>query len=923
MMITIKEILEFVINNTNSNKLKEFCTSNIKEYININKQFTINNFNNLSFIDQHSANELFLNKILESLKDLKLESSEMDKDGLIRCLNSYKNANYIGVIKSLNYLISNNLLNENIKSLNAKYKLSSFLNGISSTLNISECVILNDYLNILKEYSHIDFFKKELSILNESLNNKDVEFFRHLFEIKASTGDFIFKSIKESFINYLFKNDNESYNKLLETLNRFLIYQPVKNFYSSILNLNESKVDFSKFKSNNYSVKVKSVYTPMIKEGKEVIFSIRNSFFKTDGKKLEPISEYYILNKYPKEYNLSVILNDPGVVIEDKQITIYNNDRKITLIKENDEVDTYLNGVKYDVDSLINKISFSTFNIFDRTASIYTINAIKSLYESFDEITNLEFAKTIYSDIHKDKIVDVIKLNEKMYIIKEDLNIKTKQFIADLNEIQVRNAINEYINYDIGDVFSDIITEKEKQLKILEKQKIKYDKLIEELENKLEKLNSIKRQFEERGDDESLNDLKEVTYAIENEIQELKKESNSIVSQMFKISELPYSQDLNKFKDIKIKKVEDEIENLKIKENENKKIVREGKINVNDTVEFDITDNKKGVGKIIYINDKTGIAHVLDDGGDVSIIELSKLRKINEGLVTFETKLNNKKYKLSLEVEDDENIKTDLKTEDSKEDRKEDRNIEKDILDTNIKKEDKIEKDILDSNKKNEKDEKEDDKKDNKEDNKDAKESGEKKDQKNESQTTSTDTTTIATADTTSTIAKEDKVSESFRLFKEFNSNHDKKNKKHLSEDHLDLGMSTETDINKFKFGDVIEFKIGDKDGLYGIVLDIDKENGTLYVKTDSNQHYNVDPNVHRVVKVKDVSSINNNFKNFKNFKNFNNINKGDKIKTIHGFEGVVKDILDEKLAKNDEIYLVLLENGKIVRCKKDVLVKI
>jgi hypothetical protein len=146
------------------------------------------------------------------------------------------------------------------------------------------------------------------------------------------------------------------------------------------------------------------------------------------------------------------------------------------------------------------------------------INAIFAISENWNNIFEMDFAKTITSKSDTGKSMTLFFLGENIFINKSNKLMNESVFYADCNATQTKNLVMEFMKTDISSTFAELLNEEERELKKLSALKEEFVQSIAHLTEQRSKLENLPNGMSEEAE------VKDLISAIDEEINFLKSE---------------------------------------------------------------------------------------------------------------------------------------------------------------------------------------------------------------------------------------------------------------------------------------------------------------------------------------------------------------------------------------------------------------
>lgn len=562
-------------------KLNELMSSTIIESVKQECQ-KILEFSKVSSYDLNTLNvrESFINSLntIENLDNVtKTFISKQRKRILLEKLN-------LAEIFSLLY--ESNELNE-IKPY-VDYNVNNLYTVYNTTSN--SFYIAENLYSLLKPYDYIPSLSNELNKLTDIFesNKEEIVILKSIYEINSLKNNDFYNEITEKLDNYFYDISNTSRNKLISYLTKYNYEPTVRRIIESLSIFMDKSNVFLNNKNPDYIVE--NVYSFLrINEGNST-FYCNGSFYEKNNNNIRVLSNaevmmlpenYKIINKYIQSNNVVV---ENGIISFDYGKT--NIKFKMSHVNE-----CYIDGKLIEG----NPYQYIVQNgIFDY--SIYEhISILNLIWENLSGLVNIDFAKHIKSKQYNDSVSSVLmKVNEKVYVNLINKFDNKNVMLSDLNILQARNSIYEFMNYDISESLYEYMDEYNSKIGQLKETQNTINEQIGILNRNLIKINEAILSDTIIVNDEVLA-LKE---NLELEIRSLKRSYNNSQFEIDNISKVMESEDVN----------------------------TSGFV-INDKVKVKGSDL---TGSILSIHDVTNEINVMLDDGSTEQFDGSELEKITE-----------------------------------------------------------------------------------------------------------------------------------------------------------------------------------------------------------------------------------------------------------------------------------------------------
>ena len=528
-------------------------------------------------------------EISESLKTL------AEKDGSAKAFVSSQGVNDLGVFESILSIKGTGIYEHpNVKILCEKYT------HLLKNNNLPEYLVAESFV---AEFQNFTWDTKVKSLV-ESVANRmnslkpEIEVSKALYSIEKSAGSDFYSPVTESLNKWLV-SENKSVTLLSKDLARWSFNPTVKNLVNRLSLMESSETKLS-IPVNNGNSSVKRVFSPVHVSGGKTIFTIGGNIFEGNSEGIVRISKAEFDNLPVEFKSLLESFYSPMVKINENGLAFYVGEHSYKLIEENEAVSIYSRGNKMqfaDLNQLAKQISLEisgSFGVNEAKAVADFIN----IYQNFDKIVELDFAKRLESKIYEGASVNLIKWNNTLFLNRINESMKENSLFK-VNGSQASGIVKEFLKYDISEGLTEFL-EGETRIKSImindRKQILDNIAVIEKEISKIYTLMSTNPLYE------NSKEMQRAKYMLEQELDSLRKKWSAVNEEIEKI----------------------DTETVEI-------------MNVNEDQKFTVGDYIKvkesgNTGKIISIDSTSGSYTVLMDNGRTGDFRMDEIIDIEEAL---------------------------------------------------------------------------------------------------------------------------------------------------------------------------------------------------------------------------------------------------------------------------------------------------
>ena len=449
---------------------------------------------------------------------------------------------------------------------------------------LPEYWVAESFISDFSNYAWDASVKAAVNRVTESCNTlrPEIEASKALYQIaNAGSSDF-YSPVKESISKWLV-SEGKSVAALSRDLRVWSFNPIVKNLINTltVLESNSSKMHIPTINGNS---DVKKIYSPVLVEGNKTIFGIGKTLFEGSSEGVRKLSNRDIANMDKDFLGLLETFYSESVKTDDKGIHVYAGDTRISIVNENDETKIYLNNDLAnfsDYNQLAKLISFRISRGLGTNESKVVSDVIR-LYENFDKVVELDFAKSVVSKVYEGASVSLIKWNGKIFLQRVNEAMRENSLFA-VNGSQAVNIVKDFLKYDISEGLTEFLDGEKRIKSIMINDRKKVIENISIVESEMQKIESLVATNPLYKGSKQLSDAYSL---LEKELQVLKSKWSTINAEL------------------------DSIENNSIAITDD--LLEDSKFTVGDYVKVKENGN---TGKIISVDTTSGSYTVLLDSG--------------------------------------------------------------------------------------------------------------------------------------------------------------------------------------------------------------------------------------------------------------------------------------------------------------------
>lgn len=468
---------------------------------------------------------------------------------------------------------------------------------------LPEFVLVEGFVNELKQLS----WDSEAAKLAENLSAKMKEFSREievakvLETLKNSGNASFYSDLKESLDSWLV-SESKSTGLLIKDISKYTFNPVVRNLvnYLKVTESDDSrKLEIPEVAQGES--RVAKVYSPVIMESGNSTFHIGGAIFEANTDGIRKLTNKEVSSLDPAFLTTTQILAKPNVKVNESGIFVQLGKKTVRMVEEAENIAVYLGNTKLNFNSLpaLGKIlgleSASHFGVNESQV----VNDILFLFHQVPSIVELDFAKSIVSNLYEGVCVNLIKWNDKILLQRINESMRENS-VFDVNGTQAVKMVKDFLRYDISEGLTDFLEGEQKLKSIMVNDRNKVLENISRVESEIGKIATL---MESNALYKNSPQIQNAVRILENELLVLREKWNQI--------------------NLEIKKIDEE-EAMKIPQ-----INEDEKFNIGDFVKVKESGE---TGKIISVDGTSGRYTVLLDNGKTSDFLVNEIADLEEAL---------------------------------------------------------------------------------------------------------------------------------------------------------------------------------------------------------------------------------------------------------------------------------------------------
>lgn len=417
---------------------------------------------------------------------------------------------------------------------------------------VPEFSLINNFVNELASFSWDSSIAPIADELREKAKtfSREIEVANVLESIKNSGSSSFYSELSDTLNEWLV-SENKSSGLLVRNISKFSFNPVIKNLIN-FLNIQES-TDSRKLEvpiNAQGESSVSKVYSPVLFEGGRTFFFIGGCIFEADSSSLRKLSksEYSSL---PENYlRLSLATMKSHVRINESGISVKLGKKIITMIEENDNVSVYLGKDKLrfgDSVGLAKIIGLESSSYFGVNES-EVVGDIMTLYTNYSSVVELDFAKSITSNVYEGLGINLFKWNGQIYLQKINEAMRENS-LYEVNGSQAVAMVKNFMRYDISEGLTEFLDGETKIKSVMVNDRNRVLENISKIEGEIIKVETL---MESNPLYKNSKEIKTAHSMLEKELQSLKSKWNQINIEIQKVDEdITMHADVDLFEDQK------------------------------------------------------------------------------------------------------------------------------------------------------------------------------------------------------------------------------------------------------------------------------------------------------------------------------------------------------------------------------------
>jgi hypothetical protein len=548
--------------------------------------------NSGTFLNNKPSNSLN-ESLVEKLEDLSLV------DGSVKSFREAQKLNNLGILESLEFLKSKAVYSYP----QTKIICEQFRNLVQDR-GIKEFLLAESYLNELSKIGWDSDVKDVIETISEKTKrySREIEVSKVLENLRNGGSRNFYSDLIDDLDSWLV-TENKSTDLLLKKIKRWEFNPVIRNLSNSI-KINESRNSgyLNLPRVSQGESRVESLFAPVLIEEGRTVFPLGGDLFSGGYTGFNRLSESEIKKTVPSSYlNLLSICSKPNIRIDENGAYIAIGKNTIKIVEEGTKNSVYLGKSKLNFRNSVDLAKIVGLEVTSNLGMMEStlVNDVVTIYENYDSIVELDFAKSIISNIYEGVSINLIKWENQIYLQKVNESMREKSLYK-VNGSQAVKAVKDYLRYDISEGLTEFLEGDYKRKSIMINDRNEILNNITIIESEIEK---IERFFESKPELKESQELKSAHYSLSKELSVLREKWNHL--------------------NIEIERVEDNLVEI------DDDIFEDEKFKIGDFVKVKESGE---TGKVLSVDGSSGRYTVLLDSGKTSDYTVGEISDLEEAL---------------------------------------------------------------------------------------------------------------------------------------------------------------------------------------------------------------------------------------------------------------------------------------------------
>jgi hypothetical protein len=472
-----------------------------------------------------------------------------------------------------------------------------------SVRSIPEFLLIENFVQDLKQLSwdtQVADLSSELELMSKKYS-REIQVSKVLEALKTSGNASFYSELKESLNDWLLSGE-KSNGLLVKQISKYNFNPVVRNLinYLSVYENEDSRKlelpDFAQGES-----RVAKIFSPVLMESGNSTFVIGSSVFEANSHGFRKLTNKEVSSLDPEFLATAQIMSKPNVKVNENGIFIQLGKKTVRLVEHAEGIQVFLGNTPLHFQNLT---AFAKI-LGMESASHFGVNEsqvvfdIITLFKNATNIVELDFAKSIVSNVYEGVSVNLIKWDGKIFLQRINESMRENS-VFEVNGTQAVKMVKDFMRYDISEGLTDFLEGEQKIKSIMVNDRTAVIDNMSKVENEISRVKTL---MENNSGYKHSPQIQGALKLLENELVVLREKWNQINSEIRKIEEA------------------NALEIPTINEDQ--------KFNIGDFIKVKESGE---TGKIISIDGTSGRYTVLLDNGKTSDFLINEISDLEEAL---------------------------------------------------------------------------------------------------------------------------------------------------------------------------------------------------------------------------------------------------------------------------------------------------
>ncbi len=520
-------------------------------------------------------------------------------DGSSKSFREAQSLNDLGILESINFIKE-----KSIYSYPQTKIICEQFRSLVEDRGIKEFLLAESFISELSRISWDSDVTTVVEKISEKLKkySREIEVSKVLENLKNS-GSYNFYSDLADTLNEWLITENKSTELLLKNIKRWEFNPVIRNLSNSIrVNESRNSKSFDIPRISQGESRVESIFAPVLVEEGRTVFPLGGDLFSAGYTGFNKLTESEINRAVPKSYiKLLSICEKPNVRIDENGVYISIGKNTVKIIEEGSNNSVYLGNSKLRFRDSVDLAKIISLEVTSNLGMLESnlVDDIITIYENYDNIVELDFAKSIVSNIYEGVSMNLIKWENQMYLQKINESMRERS-IYKVTGSQAVKAVKDYLRYDISEGLTQFLEGDYRKKSIMVNDREEILKNITLIDGEISK---IERHFENAPGLKESEELRSAHHSLSRELSVLREKWNHL--------------------NVEIERMEDNLVEI------DDDIFEDEKFNIGDFVKVKESGE---TGKVLSVDGSSGRYTVLLDSGKTSDYMVDEISDLEEAL---------------------------------------------------------------------------------------------------------------------------------------------------------------------------------------------------------------------------------------------------------------------------------------------------